>query len=92
MNCCEEHGDCRQGRDCPVRMAKVKSSTPKYPEPQKEAVPERQVRSLLGVWATGWMAAFGLYACAYSNHVAGAVFSAVVVVVALGIVIGAPDA
>ena len=19
MNCCDEYGDCRQGRDCPVR-------------------------------------------------------------------------
>lgn len=23
MNCCDEYGDCRQGRDCPVRAAKV---------------------------------------------------------------------
>lgn len=23
MNCCDEYGDCRQGRDCPVRGAKV---------------------------------------------------------------------
>ena len=23
MNCCDEYGDCRQGRDCPVRVAKV---------------------------------------------------------------------
>lgn len=21
MNCCDEYGDCRQGRDCPVRKA-----------------------------------------------------------------------
>lgn len=20
MNCCDEYGDCRQGRDCPVRL------------------------------------------------------------------------
>lgn len=23
MNCCDDYGDCRQGRDCPVRVAKV---------------------------------------------------------------------
>ena len=23
MNCCDEYGDCRQGRDCPVRVAKI---------------------------------------------------------------------
>jgi hypothetical protein len=23
MNCCDEYGDCRQGRDCPVRVARV---------------------------------------------------------------------
>lgn len=23
MNCCDEYGNCRQGRDCPVRMART---------------------------------------------------------------------
>lgn len=23
MNCCDEYGECRQGRDCPVRQVKV---------------------------------------------------------------------
>lgn len=23
MNCCDEYGECRQGRDCPVRVAKI---------------------------------------------------------------------
>ena len=31
MNCCDEYGTCRQGRDCPVRVAKVKQRYPKYP-------------------------------------------------------------
>ena len=24
MNCCNDFGDCNQGRDCPVRVAKYK--------------------------------------------------------------------
>ena len=24
MNCCDEYGDCRQGRDCPIRQAYAK--------------------------------------------------------------------
>ena len=23
MNCCDEYGECNQGRNCPVRVAKV---------------------------------------------------------------------
>jgi len=30
MNCCDEYGNCRQGRDCPVRIADAfKPSTSK---------------------------------------------------------------
>lgn len=32
MNCCNEYGDCRQGRDCPASVAKVKRAVPKYPK------------------------------------------------------------
>jgi hypothetical protein len=31
MNCCDEYGNCRQGRDCPVRRATPTSPSPKYP-------------------------------------------------------------
>ena len=41
MNCCDEYGDCRQGRDCPVRtkpakVAKVKQRAPKHPAPLRQ--------------------------------------------------------
>jgi hypothetical protein len=32
MNCCDDYGNCNQGRDCPVRVAKVKQRYAKYPE------------------------------------------------------------
>lgn len=38
MNCCDEYGDCRQGRDCPARVAKVGRRIPKHPQPPR---PER---------------------------------------------------
>jgi hypothetical protein len=31
MNCCDEYGNCRQGRDCPVRRDQPTSPSPKYP-------------------------------------------------------------
>jgi hypothetical protein len=24
MNCCDDYGNCRQGRDCPIRKSRVK--------------------------------------------------------------------
>jgi len=28
MNCCDEYGDCRQGRDCPARTRRVRAGGP----------------------------------------------------------------
>ena len=42
MNCCDDFGDCRQGRDCPVRtqgakVANVGRRIPKHPStPRRE--------------------------------------------------------
>lgn len=43
MNCCDEYGDCRQGRDCPARVAPIGRRTPRY----TEAVPESRSRIYL---------------------------------------------
>ncbi len=43
MNCCDDYGDCRQGRDCPARVAPIGRRTPRYPE----AVPESPSRIYL---------------------------------------------
>ena len=44
MNCCDEYGNCNQGRDCPVRVAKVKQRPAKYTE--GKYVP-RQLKALV---------------------------------------------
>ena len=31
MNCCDDYGNCRQGRDCPVRQATPTDPKAKYP-------------------------------------------------------------
>ena len=52
MNCCDEYGDCRQGRDCPVRIgcranvAKVKQRYPKHAQPVIRPYMHRQLRAL----------------------------------------------
>jgi hypothetical protein len=46
MNCCDEYGECNQGRDCPVRVAKVKSRTPRYPTPLRQEISRVYLRHL----------------------------------------------
>jgi hypothetical protein len=31
MNCCDEYGNCRQGRDCPIRRDQPADQKSKYP-------------------------------------------------------------
>jgi len=38
MNCCDEYGECRQGRDCPARVAKIKRRVPKHPTPLRQEI------------------------------------------------------
>lgn len=46
MNCCDEYGDCRQGRDCPARVAPIGRRTPRYPEALPESRSRIYLRSL----------------------------------------------
>ena len=46
MNCCNEYGNCRQGRDCPIRVARVGQRYPKYPQTFPESFWRRHLKSL----------------------------------------------
>lgn len=61
MNCCDDYGDCRQGRDCPVRVAKVKQRYPRYPEHHKSMWREylRATARFFLLGLLGWLV-FGL--------------------------------
>jgi hypothetical protein len=44
MNCCDDNGNCRQGRDCPVRTRRVRAGQPAPPiflDPEHFEVEER---------------------------------------------------
>jgi len=59
MNCCNDYGDCRQGRDCPARMQGAKVAKIKRRTPDKQALPATAWRAymrhlakwMLIVWA-----------------------------------------
>lgn len=46
MNCCDEYGNCRQGRDCPVRIQRIRDAK------------ERLDRDDMPTWA--WIARIAL--------------------------------
>jgi hypothetical protein len=56
MNCCDDFGDCNQGRNCPVRVAKYKPVM-LAAEPLPPSVWRQQLRRL-GYWML--MAVIGL--------------------------------
>lgn len=46
MNCCDEYGNCNQGRDCPVRVAKIKQRYPKHPDGKYQPYLNRHLKRL----------------------------------------------
>lgn len=51
MNCCDEYGDCRQGRDCPARtqgakVAKVGRRAPKHAQPLRRTIQRAYLKDL----------------------------------------------
>lgn len=44
MKCCD--GNCNQGRDCPLRVAKVKQWYPKHPDGKYQPYLNRHLKSL----------------------------------------------
>lgn len=47
MNCCDDYGNCRQGRDCPIRVAHVGARYPKYAEPLFTSTTDQKMKMLV---------------------------------------------
>lgn len=69
MNCCDEAGNCRQGRDCPVRLARMGMAVPEDNAPSSK---QRQRQALLD-WLTWFLLVTLLTAalCGLGHFVAG---------------------
>ena len=53
MNCCDDYGNCNQGRDCPIRVAKIgqkmKSADPLPPSVWREQLRRLAYWVLMGI-------------------------------------------
>jgi hypothetical protein len=65
-NCCDDYGNCNQGRDCPVRVARIgqrmKSADPLPPSIWRQQLRRLGYWVLMGIFGMLWMAF--LVACA----------------------------
>jgi len=59
MNCCDEYGNCRQGRDCPVRIARSLQ-----PSTSKRLLRRFFYGLLMAILGVLWLAL--LVACTYA--------------------------
>jgi hypothetical protein len=70
MNCCDDFGNCNQGRDCPIRVAKVGRRMPAA-DILPPSIWRYQLRRLaywvlMGILGMLWMA-FLVACAAYTN-------------------------
>ena len=56
MNCCDDFGNCNQGRDCPIRVARI-GQRMKSADPLPPSIWREQIKRL-GYWVL--MAVIGL--------------------------------
>jgi hypothetical protein len=62
MNCCDEYGNCRQGRDCPVRIARSLQ-----PSTSKRLLRRFFYGLFIAILSVLWLALLVAYAYAYAN-------------------------
>lgn len=61
MNCCDEYGNCRQGRDCPVRIAGASK-----PSTSKRLLRRFSYWLLIAVLSLLWMAFVAFVVATYA--------------------------
>ena len=71
MNCCNEYGNCDQGRNCPVRVAKIgqrmKSADPLPPTVWRAYLHHLAKWMLLGILGLMWLGFLvGVVSCAHA--------------------------
>jgi hypothetical protein len=61
LNCCDEYGNCRQGRDCPVRIAR-----PLQPSTFKRLLRRFSYWLFIAVFSLLWMAFVAIMVANYA--------------------------